>query len=122
MVSRRGVAVACAATAAAAVLPASASAEETTCRGSLGAVTVDNLRVPQNGRCILTGTRVQGTIKVERAGTLGARGVRVIGNLQAENAGRVNVIQGSRGHRASVARATGPAGGVRAAAGPDLRP
>jgi hypothetical protein len=38
-------------------MPASASAEETTCRGSLGAVTVDNLRVPQEGRCILTGTR-----------------------------------------------------------------
>ena len=90
----------CAVLSAAAVLgaiaPATASAEETTCRGSLGAVTVDNLRVPQGARCILTGTTVQGTVKVERAATLGARAVRVIGNVQAENARRVNVIRGSR--------------------------
>jgi hypothetical protein len=39
-------------------------AEETTCRGSLGAVTVDNLRVPQNASCTLAGTKVKGTIKV----------------------------------------------------------
>lgn len=91
-----GVAVLGLACAAAAVAPASASAEETTCRGSLGAITVDNLRVPQNARCILTGTRVQGTVKVERAATLGARAVRVIGNVQAENARRVNVIRNSR--------------------------
>ena len=96
MKSMRGVAVLGLAFAAAAVAPASASAEETTCRGSLGAITVDNLRVPQNARCILTGTRVQGTVKVERAATLGARRVRVIGNVQAENARRVNVIRGSR--------------------------
>ena len=71
MSSRRAVVAAGIAAAAAALVPASASAEETTCRGSLGAVTVDNLRVPQDGRCILNGTRVQGTIKVERAATLG---------------------------------------------------
>jgi hypothetical protein len=80
----------------AAALPASASAEERTCRGSLGAVTVDNLRVPQGASCTLTGTRVKGTIKVERGATLGARAVRVVGNVQAENAARVNVTQGSR--------------------------
>jgi hypothetical protein len=92
----RGVVVACVAAGATAIVPASASAEETTCRGSVGAVTVDNLRVPQGARCILTGTLVQGTIKVERAATLGARRVRVIGNVQAENARKVNVIRGSR--------------------------
>jgi hypothetical protein len=79
-----------------ALAPASASAEERTCRGSLGAVTVDNLRVPQGASCTLTGTRVKGTIKVERAATLRAQAVRVIGNVQGENAARVNVTQGSR--------------------------
>ena len=66
--------VACAA--ATAVLAGSAvpvQAEERTCRGSIGAVTVDNLRVPQAGTCKLSGTRVKGTIKVERAATLDAR-------------------------------------------------
>jgi hypothetical protein len=79
-----------------ALAPASASAEERTCRGSLGAITVDNLRVPQEASCTLTGTRVKGTIKVERAATLSARGVRVVGNVQGENARRVDVIQSSR--------------------------
>ena len=56
-------------------------AEETTCRGSLGAVTVDNLRVPQNASCTLGGTRVQGTIKVENGASLTARRVRVTGDI-----------------------------------------
>ena len=80
----------------AAMAPATASAEERTCRGTLGATTVDNLRVPQSATCTLNGTRVKGTIKVERAATLKARNVRVVGNVQGENAARVNVTQGSR--------------------------
>ena len=80
-------AIACAAGATLVVLvcllvPATASAEERVCRGALGAITVDNLRVPQGSSCSLTGTRVQGTVKVERAATLSARGIRVIGNVQ----------------------------------------
>ncbi|HEU0292133.1 MAG TPA: hypothetical protein VFR47_05320 [Anaerolineales bacterium] len=59
-------------------------AEEITCRGSMGAVTVDNLRVPQNASCKLNGTRVQGTIKVENGASLTANKVTVIGNIQAE--------------------------------------
>ena len=69
-----------------------ASAEERVCRGALGAVTVDNLRVPQGATCSLTGTYVKGTVKVEANATLVARGVRVIGNVQAENAARVDVL------------------------------
>ena len=59
--------------AAAALAPASASAEERTCRGSLGGVTVDNLRVPQGASCTLTGTRVKGTngTRQRRAGQQG---------------------------------------------------
>ena len=73
-----------------------ALAEERVCRGSIGARTVDNLRVPQGATCTLNGTFVKGTIKVERAATLWAHGVRVIGNVQAENSRNVLVNQVSR--------------------------
>jgi hypothetical protein len=73
-----------------------AIAEERTCRGTLGAITVDNLRVPQGATCTLNGTAVKGTIKVERNAVLKARGVRVVGNVQAENANRVVVNNSSR--------------------------
>jgi hypothetical protein len=75
---------------------APASAEERVCRGTLGAVTVDNLRVPPGASCRLTGTRAKGTIKVERDGTLVANRVVVIGNVQAENARSVSVLDRSR--------------------------
>jgi len=74
---------------AAAIAPAAALAEERACRGTLRAVTVDNLRVPQGANCELIGTYAKGTVKVERGATLIARGVRVIGNVQAENAKNV---------------------------------
>jgi hypothetical protein len=74
----------------------SAHAEERVCRGSLGAITVDNLRVPDNATCTLTGTRVKGTIKVEYNATLRARKVVVIGNVQAENSKFVYVLESSR--------------------------
>ena len=78
--------------AAAALTAAPARAEERTCRGTLGATTVDNLRVPSGATCTLTGTKVKGTIKVQRGATLHASGIRVIGNIQAENAARVKVV------------------------------
>jgi hypothetical protein len=74
---------------------ATASAEERTCRGTLGAVTVDNLRVPQGASCTLNGTHVQGTVKVERDATLRASAIRVIGNVQAENHRHVTLNGGS---------------------------
>src|SRR3712207_3461874 len=78
------------------VLPSTpASAEERTCRGTLGAITVDNLRVPSGASCTLQGTTVQGTVKVESRATLVASAIRVIGNVQAENAARVVVRDGS---------------------------
>jgi hypothetical protein len=71
-------------------------AEERTCRGSLGAITVDNLRVPDNATCLLNRTRVKGTIKVEYNASLVARTVVVIGNVQAENASLVRILENSR--------------------------
>jgi hypothetical protein len=79
------------------MLPAGrALAEERVCRGTIGATTVDNLRVPQGATCTLNGTYVKGTVKVERGAVLRAFDVRVIGNVQAENARNVVVREGSR--------------------------
>jgi hypothetical protein len=87
---------------------APAFAEERVCRGTIGATTVDNVRVPQGATCTLNGTFVKGTIKVKRDATLMAIDVRVIGNVQGENAenvviratsrigGSVQVVQGER--------------------------
>jgi hypothetical protein len=77
------------------VAPA-AHAEERVCRGYIGKVTVDNLRVPDNATCTLYGTRVKGTIKVEYGSTLKARRIVVIGNVQAENSSLVQVLENSR--------------------------
>lgn len=82
---------------AAAVMAAPAFAEERTCRGTIGATTVDNLRVPQGATCTLNGTRVKGTVKVERGATLKASRISVIGNVQAEGAAAVNVAASTVG-------------------------
>jgi hypothetical protein len=76
--------------------PTPTLAEERACRGSIGARTVDNLRVPQGATCTLNGTYVKGTIKIERNATLFAYAVRVIGNVQAENARKVVIASKSR--------------------------
>jgi hypothetical protein len=81
---------------AAAVVPSPAFAEERKCRGTIGATTVDNLRVPQGATCTLDGTYVKGTITVKENATLVASAVRVVGNVQAENAKRVVVKASSR--------------------------
>ncbi|HEX9772507.1 MAG TPA: hypothetical protein VGA44_03500 [Steroidobacteraceae bacterium] len=79
------------------LLPAApASAEERVCRGTIRATTVDNLRVPQYASCVLLGTRVKGTVKVEFNATLRAEDIVVVGNVQAENAKSVRVLDGSR--------------------------
>lgn len=75
--------------------PASVFAEERTCRGTIGATTVDNLRVPDGATCILNGTKVKGTIKVETGAVLKAYDVRVIGNVQGEDAKKVVVRDNS---------------------------
>jgi hypothetical protein len=89
-------AVICAAASAAVLVPATAQAEETTCQGTIGDQTVDNVRVPDGETCTLEGTRVKGTVKVETDATLRAKDVRVIGNVQGENAERVNVVRDSK--------------------------
>ncbi|MBA3517244.1 MAG: hypothetical protein H0T75_06305 [Rhizobiales bacterium] len=80
----------------ASLLSVPALAEERVCRGTIGATTLDNVRVPQNATCVLNRTRVKGTITVQSNARLFASGVVVIGNVQGENARNVVVDDGSR--------------------------
>jgi hypothetical protein len=77
---------------------ASASfAETTTCTGAIGAVQLDNVVVPDNRKCTLNGTRLNGGIVVLTGATLVAKNVHMNGNIQAEGARAVNVTRGSVG-------------------------
>lgn len=76
--------------------PGPVSAEERTCRGRIGAITLDNIRVPPGATCRLVGTKAKGTVKIENNAKLIAKDVVVIGNVQAENAKNVKVLQDSR--------------------------
>lgn len=73
-----------------------ALAEERRCTGSLGAITLDNVLVPANATCTLTGTRIKGNIVVKSGGALVANRVVVIGSVQAEGAKSVTVRRSSR--------------------------
>jgi hypothetical protein len=75
--------------------PQTALGEERSCRGTLGRISLDNLRVPQGAKCKLNGTRLNGTITVQRGAVLVANGVRVNGNIHGENARKV-IVRGSR--------------------------
>ena len=95
-----------------ALLPQVAHAEEKVCRGSIGARTLDNVKVPQGATCTLRGTKVKGTIKVSKNARLEAIDVNVVGNVQGEGARNVIVRKTSRvggsvqvvqGRRAKVA-------------------
>lgn len=82
--------------AAALALPSqSAHAEERRCTGSIGAVTLDNIVVPDGRSCILNGTRAKGTLKVGRGASLAAHGVQINGNIQGEGAYSVVVRRNS---------------------------
>ena len=72
-----------------------AQAEERVCRGTIGSATVDNLRVPQGASCTLNGTRVEGTVKVERKATLVANTIRVKGNVQSEGFKNITLRENS---------------------------
>ena len=93
---RRVLAITLASVMALTVAAPAALAEEWVCRGTLGATTVDNLRVPQDATCKLNGTKVEGTVKVESGAKLYAEGIRVIGNVQSEGFEVVSLRSGSR--------------------------
>ena len=68
-----------------------AAAEERVCTGYIGAVSLDNIFVPDGASCTLDRTRAKGNIVVGTGAALSARSVAVNGNLQAEGADHVRV-------------------------------
>lgn len=72
-----------------------AEADERVCRGTIGAKTVDNLKVPQGASCNLNSTKVKGTIEVQNRARLVANKVRVNGNIQSEGYKSILVRRGS---------------------------
>jgi hypothetical protein len=65
------------------------------CTRVVGAITVDNVVVPDGRTCTLNGTRVEGNVFVLTKATLSASDVRVDGNIQTEGARAVYVNPGS---------------------------
>lgn len=72
-----------------------AHAQDLTCTGSVGAITIDSVIVPELATCTLTGTRVTGSIKVEVGGTLRASGITLNGNVEGDTY-RTVVVMASR--------------------------
>ncbi len=75
------------------VLPAASRAADTICTGAIGAVTVDNLIVPDNATCTLNKTRVNGGVELGLNSSLTARGVAIVGNVQGDAARTVTITQ-----------------------------
>jgi hypothetical protein len=71
------------------------------CRGTLGAITVEDVVVPANARCVLQGTTVTNNVSVGTGATLLASGVAVGGNVQADGAANV-VLRDLNGRRSTV--------------------
>lgn len=62
-----------------------ASADDRTCRGSIGATHVDgNVIVPSGASCTLSGTSIDGNVELGSNATLSANNVTVGGNIQSQ--------------------------------------
>ena len=68
-----------------------AKAEEIRCQGSLGRITVDNLKVLEGKICHLQGTTVKGNIVVNNGAILKASYIKVNGNIEAEGARAIHI-------------------------------
>jgi hypothetical protein len=62
------------------------------CRGTVGATTVEEVDVPVGATCTLEGTTVDGNVTIGGGATLVARNVSIDGDVQAEGALVVDVI------------------------------
>jgi hypothetical protein len=58
-------------------------ADDYICTGTVGAISIDNLRVPRNAICILDGTQVNGNIQIQAHAKLEASNIYVDGNIQS---------------------------------------
>ena len=84
-----------AAISAGATFSGAAHAEEFRCTSTVGAVSLDNVFVPDGRTCTLNGTRLKGNIVVGTGATLSASAVRVNGNIQAEGHRAIYINQGT---------------------------
>jgi hypothetical protein len=75
------------------ISPAPSRAADLLCAGPIGAVTVDNLVVPDNATCTLNKTRINGGVELGLNSTLIARGVTIVGNVQGDGARAVTITQ-----------------------------
>ena len=66
------------------------------CNGTIGAVTVEDVKVPRGATCTLDGTRVQGNVTIDGGGTLKAVRTTVGGNVQSQGHRLVTIREGSR--------------------------
>ena len=98
-----------------ALAAAPAFADERICTGTIGAIALDNVFVPDGASCLLKSTRLNGSIVVGNRASLTARSVSVNGNVQAEGALNVTVegrsmiggsVQAVQGYSVSVKGAT----------------
>lgn len=69
-----------------------ASADDRTCRGSIGASHIDgNVIVPSGASCTLNGTNIEGNVEVGSNATLSANNVIVDGDIQSQGHRSVSV-------------------------------
>lgn len=74
---------------------ATVQAADYQCTGSLGAIHVDNLIVPQNASCTLNGTVVNGNVTIRTNATLNAYDLQVNNDVKADGATSVSIHAGS---------------------------
>jgi hypothetical protein len=63
------------------------------CPPNLGAVTIDDNVIVENGQCVMTGTQVKGNVLVKSTGALTVRDARIEGNIQADGGVFVRVLR-----------------------------
>lgn len=72
-------------------LAGTAQAEDTTCTGTIGATSEDNIIVPDGATCTLEGTSAIGNVIVGTGSTLVAADIDINGNIQTEGSDAVTV-------------------------------
>jgi hypothetical protein len=72
-------------------------ADDYICTGTVGAITIDNVRIPRNATCTLHGTQVHGNIEIQANARLEASNIYVDGNIQSieDNVKKVQVYNKS---------------------------
>jgi len=95
MKTKLGIGAALGATLTVAAASPGLAADDVRCTGTIGAVEVKNVVVPEDATCTLEGTRVLGDVSVLEDAELFARDIDVRGSVQAQKADGVRLVQSS---------------------------